>query len=157
MNEVKLDINDYVFKYLNKEIYYAKLSYEFDDYESAYYNNGIKTKEKKKHININIMGTELHNKDNIHSFDFELNSDLNYLNSLDNKITNINDLIGEIYFDEPNKSYSGPCSIYKEDNIKSFNDNVNILKIDTNKFIFNFSLPTFNLYIWFKMEFENEK
>ncbi len=148
----KLRIMDHVFCYKGIDLNNAKIEYYFDKIQYVEYENGKKKEDEYSPIiYFSISADDQNNK--IHSFDFAINMDVDMLNKMSDKPTNINKYIiqGETYFWDPYEDSEVPEFFDLEEDIYHFTPSYMVQKLDDKKFAFKIQYQ--NLFIWFHIDF----
>lgn len=152
----KLRIMDYVFCYKGIDLNNASIDYYFDkiQYVEFEYDNGEKINENESFspiINFSISAEDKNKK--VYSFDFMVNINVDMLNEMPNKPTNINELVieGEVFFTDPYVGKIEQLDIYNEEYIYQFTPSFWVQKIANKKFVFKIQFQDF--FIWFHIDF----
>ena len=154
---IKLNVEDYVFEIDGNDIYNAELTYSINSIDSVIYKDGKKVDNfVKPLITIDLDGTDKNGNDAYVSFN--INSDVNYLNSLDG-LNDITNLIHESdsFIKRPNEDKSNFLNFYlpknNENDIYMNLSSLWIYKIKDNEFIMKLSVPN-DLFTYFKIIFK---
>ena len=151
---IKLKVTDYVFCYKGVDLDNAGLRYWFDKILYVQYEDGKrKSEELSPTIDISISASDENKK--TYSFDFMINIDVETLNQMSDKPTNINEYIieGETFFwNASNNSDNPKCmEVYLEESIYHFTPGFFVQKIEEKKFAFKIQYQ--ELFIWFHIDF----
>ena len=156
-HKTKLNVEDYVFEIDGKDIINTELTYCINSIDSVTYKDGKKVDNiTKPLLTIELDGTDIDGNNAYISFN--INCDINYLNSL-NGLNNITSLIHESdsFIKKPNEDKSEFLDFYlpknNEDDIYRNLSSLWIYKIKDNEFIMKLSVPN-TLFTYFKIIFK---
>ena len=152
-----LNFPDYVFEIDGKDIKDARVIYNYGSLERTEFEYGKKGKVTySPTISLEIFGVD---DDRDASLSFELNIDLETLNSFNNGIEDITKymLETEAFIKRP-----GDKTIFldfylptnKKDDMFRKLTSLYVLKLDNNKFLFKFTVPSDNVFTYFEVNFK---
>ena len=153
-----LNFLDYVFEIDGKDIKDARVIYNYGSLERTEFEYGKKGKVTySPTISLEIFGVDDDDRDA--SLSFELNIDLETLNSFNNGIEDITKymLETEAFIKRP-----GDKTIFldfylptnKKDDMFRKLTSLYVLKLDNNKFLFKFTVPSDNVFTYFEVDFK---
>ena len=153
-----LNFLDYVFEIDGKDIKDARVIYNYGSLERTEFEYGKKGKVTySPTISLEIFGVDDDDRDV--SLSFELNIDLETLNSFNNGIEDITKymLETEAFIKRP-----GDKTIFldfylptnKKDDMFRKLTSLYVLKLDNNKFLFKFTVPSDNVFTYFEVNFK---
>ena len=153
-----LNFLDYVFEIDGKDIKDARVIYNYGSLERTEFEYGKKGKVTySPTISLEIFGVDDDDRDA--SLSFELNIDLETLNSFNNGIEDITKymLETEAFIKKP-----GDKTIFldfylptnKKDDMFRKLTSLYVLKLDNNKFLFKFTVPSDNVFTYFEVNFK---
>lgn len=153
-----LNFLDYVFEIDGKDIKDARVIYNYGSLERTEFEYGKKGKVTySPTISLEIFGVDDDDRDA--SLSFELNIDLETLNSFNNGIEDITKymLETEAFIKRP-----GDKTIFldfylptnKKDDMFRKLTSLYVLKLDNNKFLFKFTVPSDNVFAYFELNFK---
>ena len=153
-----LNFLDYVFEIDGKDIKDARVIYNYGSLERTEFEYGKKGKVTySPTISLEIFGVDDDDRDA--SLSFELNIDLETLNSFNNGIEDITKymLETEAFIKRP-----GDKTIFldfylptnKKDDMFRKLTSLYVLKLDNNKFLFKFTVPSDNVFTYFEVNFK---
>ena len=153
-----LNFPDYIFEIDGKDIKDARVIYNYGSLERAEFEYGKKGKVTySPTISLQIFGVDDDDRDV--SLSFELNIDLETLNSFNNGIEDITKymLETEAFIKRP-----GDKTIFldfylptnKKDDMFRKLTSLYVLKLDNNKFLFKFTVPSDNVFTYFEVNFK---
>lgn len=153
----KLKVDEYVLEIAGKDIFAAEITYAFDYLESKIYKNGKKCNViKKPIINIELRGNDKDGNDAW--ICFEINADINYLNTLTEVPTNISHLLSEsesfikIPLEESSQFLNFDLPTNTEEDIYKNLSSLWVSKIKKNEFIIKLCVPN-EVFTFFKIIF----
>ena len=152
-----LNFPDYIFEIDGKDIKDARVIYNYGSLERTEFEYGKKGKVTySPTISLEIFGVD---DDRDASLSFELNIDLETLNSFNNGIEDITKymLETEAFIKKP-----GDKTIFldfylptnKKDDMFRKLTSLYVLKLDNNKFLFKFTVPSDNVFTYFEVNFK---
>ena len=153
-----LNFPDYIFEIDGKDIKDARVIYNYGSLERTEFEYGKKGKVTySPTISLEIFGVDDDDRDA--SLSFELNIDLETLNSFNNGIEDITKymLETEAFIKRP-----GDKTIFldfylptnKKDDMFRKLTSLYVLKLDNNKFLFKFTVPSDNVFTYFEVNFK---
>ena len=148
-----LRIMDYIFNYNSVDLNNATLKYWFDKIQHVEYEDGKRKGENfSPTIDFSISADDENQK--TYSFDFMVNMDINILNKMPDKPTNINKYVvqGEVFFANPDTKGIEFMDFYEEENIYHFTPSFWVQKLEDKKIAFKVQYQ--NLFIWFHVDFK---
>lgn len=153
----KLNVSDYVFEIDGKDIYNVYVIYTLDEIESVIFENGMKKETiLEPAISIELNGTDKNENDAWIYFDMKTNID--YLNTLSNKPTDITYLLhgSESFIKRPTEELSEFLDFElpknTEEDIYKNLTSLWISKIAEYEFIMKLSVPN-EVFTFFKIKF----
>lgn len=156
--ERKLRVDEYVLEIDKKDIFNVEVIYQINNNEVTVYENGKKKEEKiKPIIDITLKGQDYNNNEAWISF--ELDTDINYLNTLKDNPTDITNLLLETenFIKKPEDEFPGllEFNLPKNNNDDMYKKITTlwITKIKDNEFMIKLTVPD-ELFTYFKIIFE---
>lgn len=156
--ERNLRVDEYVLEIDKKDIFNVDIIYQINNNEVTIYEDGKKKEEVTKPIiDITLKGQDYNNNEAWISF--ELDTDINYLNSLKETPTDITNLLleTECFIKKPKDEFPGFLEFnLPENNINDMYRKITTLwisKIKDNEFIVKLTVPD-EVFTYFKIIFE---